>query len=154
MWTCLHNHNSFLSFTAHFLDREFNVKHLVLSIKHFEGQHTAHNIATCLQEIGRIWDILGKIHVVIHDNGRNIVKAVSNADLSSVRCFIHTLQLIINDSLKVQSDVTQMIAAGRKIVTHFNHSGTAQEKLHSIQIDLNCCTIGAFRSAFKIITAI
>lgn len=136
MWTCLHNHNSFLSFTAHFIDRQFNLKHVVLSIKHFEGQHTATNIAMSLQEIANLWDIREKIHIVIHDNGRNIVKAVSDAELASARCFIHTIQLIVNDCLKVQLDVTQMIATGRKIVTHFNHSGTAQEKLHSVQKDL------------------
>lgn len=30
-----------------------------------------------------------------------------------------------------------MIVTGRRIVTLFNHSGTAQEKLHFIQKDLN-----------------
>ncbi|GBP04104.1 hypothetical protein EVAR_96996_1 [Eumeta japonica] len=41
----------------------------------------------------------------------------------SARCFIHTLQRAINESLKVQTEVTAMIAAGRRLVTHFNHSG-------------------------------
>ncbi|XP_057667242.1 zinc finger BED domain-containing protein 4 [Diorhabda carinulata] len=104
----------------------------LLSIKHFEGQHIATNTAMSLQEIANLWDIREKIHIVIHDNGRNKVKAVS----ASARCFIHTIQLIVNDCLKVQSDVTQMIATDRKIVIHFNHSGTAQEKLHSVQKDL------------------
>ncbi|CAK1553203.1 unnamed protein product [Leptosia nina] len=136
MWTSLHNHNSFLSFTAHFIDRQFNFKHVVLSIKHFEGQHTAMNIAMSLQEIANLWDVRKNIHIVLHDNGRNIVKAVSGAELALARCFIHTIQLIVNDCVKVQLHVTQMITTGRKIVTHFNHSGTAQEKLHSIQNDL------------------
>lgn len=110
----------------------------MLSIKHFKGQHTAHNIAIVLQEIASIWNIqLAKIHVVIHDNGRNIVKAVSNAGLASVRCFIHTLQLIIADCLKAQPDVNQMITTGKRIVTHFNHSGIAQEKLKLFQKELD-----------------
>lgn len=46
-----------------------------------------------LQEISTLWDIRAKMHIVIHDNERNI-KAVSNAQLVFLRCFIHTPQII------------------------------------------------------------
>lgn len=122
---------------THFIDLEFNVKRVVLRFKYFKGQHTTQKNAIALLEILSFWDIqLAQIHVVIHVNGRDVVKAVSNAGLALVRSFNHTFQLIV-DSLKVQSDVTQMIGTGRRIVTPFNHSGTAQEKLHSIQKELH-----------------
>ncbi|KAF2892429.1 hypothetical protein ILUMI_13742 [Ignelater luminosus] len=35
---------------------------------------------------------------------------------------------IVKDSLKVQPEVKETIAAGRRIITNFNHSGTAQEE--------------------------
>jgi len=62
---------------------------------------------------------------------------VSDAKLQSICCFIHTLQLIVNDALKTQPEITEMISVGRRIVTHFNHSGNAQKKLRKIQEDLN-----------------
>lgn len=109
MWTCLHNDISFISFTAHWI---------TLNMKHFEGQHTAHNIANALQEIPSLWDIsLAKIHIVVYDNRANIVKAVSDAGLDSACCFIHILQLVIRDSRKMQSKVEKTIAMGRRIVT-------------------------------------
>lgn len=47
MWTCKNNQGSSLSFTAHWINSNFNRKHAVFNIKHFEGQ----NIAGTSQEI-------------------------------------------------------------------------------------------------------
>ncbi|KAK2578294.1 hypothetical protein KPH14_011916 [Odynerus spinipes] len=43
---------------------------------------------------------------------------------------------VVTESLKKQSEVMDMVAAGRHLVTHFNHSGLAQEKLLAIQKEL------------------
>ncbi|KAF2891209.1 hypothetical protein ILUMI_14964, partial [Ignelater luminosus] len=137
MWMCLQNNISFISFTAHWLDSDFNLRHAALNVKHVEGQHTAQNIANALQEIPSRWECpLSKIHVIVHDNGRNVAKAVSEAAMNFACCFIHTLQLVVKDSLKVQPEVEETIAAERRIVTHFNHSGTAQEELKKFQENL------------------
>ncbi|KAF2889622.1 hypothetical protein ILUMI_16551, partial [Ignelater luminosus] len=107
-------------------------------MKPFSGSHTGENIAKKLNIVAKRWDIEHtKIHVLIHDSGANMVKGVRLAEYDSARCFIHTLQRAINESLKVQAVVTTMIATGRRLVTHFNHSGLAQEKLLSIQKELN-----------------
>ncbi|KAF2891023.1 hypothetical protein ILUMI_15150 [Ignelater luminosus] len=137
-WTCLHNNASFLSFTAHWISPEFKLEHGVLAMKPFSGSHTGENIAKELNIVANRWDIEHtKIHVLIHDSGANMVKGVRLAEYDSARCFIHTLQRAINESLKVQAEVTTMIATGRRLVMHFNHSGLAQEKLLRIQKELN-----------------
>ncbi|XP_069963284.1 zinc finger BED domain-containing protein 4-like [Bactrocera oleae] len=138
IWTCLHNNASFLSFTAHWISPEFKLEHGVLAIKPFSGSHTGENIAMELNNIANRWDIEHtKIHLFIHDSGANIVKGVRLAKYDSARCFLHTLQRAINESLKIQTEVTATIAAGRRLVTHFNHSGLAQEKLLRIQKELS-----------------
>ncbi|KAF2883571.1 hypothetical protein ILUMI_22635 [Ignelater luminosus] len=138
IWTCLHNNASFLSFTAHWISPEFKLEHGVLAMKPFSGSHTGENIAKELNIVANHWDIKHtKIHVLIHDSGANTVKGVRLAEYDSAKCFIHTLQRAINESLKVQAEVTTMIATGRRLVTHFNHSGLAQEKLLRIQKELN-----------------
>ena len=38
---------------------------------------------------------------------------------------------------KLKKTIAQVITNLRQIVTHFNHSGPAQEKLHNIQKELN-----------------
>lgn len=107
-------------------------------MKPFLGSHTGENIAKELNTVAIRWDIeKGKIHLLIHDSGANMVKGVRLAEYDSARCFIHTLQRAINESLQAQDEVTTMIATGRRLVTHFNHSGLAQEKLLAIQKELN-----------------
>ena len=45
--------------------------------------------------------------------------------VSSVSCFIHTLQLIIKDSLFSKNNVSVFIAKARPAVIHFHHPSTA-----------------------------
>ncbi|CAG5044456.1 unnamed protein product [Parnassius apollo] len=106
-------------------------------MKSFSEQHTAHNIQCALEEIVESWNISDKIHVIVTDNGRNIVKAVNDSRFEGKTCFIHTLQREIHVALDAQESVNDAIAAGRRIVTQFNHSQPAQKKLQLIQIELN-----------------
>lgn len=68
--------------------------------------------------------------------GHDMIKGVRDAGYDSGRCFIHSLQRAIEESLKSQKEVLQMVAAARRIVTHFNHSSLAEQKLKSIQQEL------------------
>lgn len=138
VWTCLHNNTSFLSFTAHWLSPEFILEHGVLAMKPFSGSHTGENIGKELNVIAERWDIpQSKIHLLVHDSGANMIKGVRVAEYDSAKCFIHSLQRAVNESLKSQSEVLETVAAARRIVTHFNHSGVAQQKLKAIRQELN-----------------
>ncbi|CAK1592213.1 unnamed protein product [Parnassius mnemosyne] len=77
------------------------------------------------------------LHVIVTDNGLNIVKAVNDSCFEGKTCFIHTLQRAIHGGLDAQERINEAIAAGRRIVTHFNHSQPSQEKLQLIQTELN-----------------
>lgn len=138
IWTCQHNNESFLSFTAHWISPEFILEHGVLAMKSFPGSHSGINIAKELNAITERWNIpQSKLHLLVHDSGSNMIKGVRDAGYDSGRCFIHSLQRAIDQSLQSQPEVQQMIAAARRIVTHFNHSGLAEQKLKSIQEELN-----------------
>lgn len=50
------------------------------------------------------------------------MKAVNESRFEGKTCFIHTLQQAIRGALDAQESVNEAIAAGRRIVTHFNHS--------------------------------
>ena len=56
---------------------------------------------------------------------------------SSAPCFIHTLQLIIKDSLFSKINISVLIAKACQTVGHFNHSSTACKKLKNIQVNLD-----------------
>ncbi|CAG4954922.1 unnamed protein product [Parnassius apollo] len=135
MWTCQTNKTCFLSCTAHWLEESYMLGHAVLDIKVFPESHTAENIKKSLLDSVSDWNIPAtKVRAVVHDNAANITKGVKDANFPSFRCFIHTLQLVINDAIDANTSVKETISAARRIVTHFNHSG--YNKLHEIQEEL------------------
>src|SRR6218665_2589753 len=77
-----------------------------------------------------------RVHLVIRDGGANMVKAIRDANLPSVSCFAHTLQLALHDAILTQPSVSELITLSRKIVGHFRHSSSATSSLHAIQEQL------------------
>ena len=78
-----------------------------------------------------------KVFLVLRDSGANMVAGVRECGLESLSCFIHTLQLSINDSLFSQQAMKTIITTNRNIVSHFNRSSLAISKLIEIQAQLN-----------------
>ncbi|KAJ4933580.1 hypothetical protein JOQ06_030406, partial [Pogonophryne albipinna] len=58
--------------------------------------HTAEALAAAFREMFRSWGIpTEKAHVIRRDNAKNMVKAMKDADLPSLPCMAHTLQLVV-----------------------------------------------------------
>ncbi|CAF4951658.1 unnamed protein product [Pieris macdunnoughi] len=75
IWTCQHNNESFLSFTAHWISPEFILEHGVLALKSFPGSHSGANIAKELEAITERWNIpKSKTHLLVHDSGANMIQ--------------------------------------------------------------------------------
>lgn len=138
LWTCSHTNESFISFTGHWFDSDFKYNHVVLNCRHFPGSHTSELIKNVFFDMLHMWDInIPNIHLMVRDNGANMVKGCNDAGIPSVSCFIHTLQLVITQSINSQRSVVDLIATCKKIVGHFNHSSAACSKLKEIQTELN-----------------
>ncbi|XP_066588089.1 zinc finger BED domain-containing protein 4-like [Prorops nasuta] len=107
----------------------------VLSTSHFPGSHTGEAIAEKCTQLFSDWQIKkDQIHLILADNASNMKKGlISLCNLPYQPCFIHTLQLIVQDGIKSQRAIADVIAKSKRIVTHFNHSQVACEKLQIIQ---------------------
>ncbi|KAJ4939549.1 hypothetical protein JOQ06_028997 [Pogonophryne albipinna] len=77
-----------------------------------------------------------RVHVILRDNARNMVKAMDDLEVKSVGCVAHTLQLAVHEGLLSQRSVIEALATARKIVGHFKHSPLAYSRLEDIQKDL------------------
>ena len=129
--------NSLMSLTAHWITEDFVRKRAVLHAQSFEGSHTGEQIHRKLQEMLTQWGIQeDQIHMVLRDNGTNMVKALNDAGLPHYGCFVHTLQLIIHDGVLSQRAVNDLMASCRRIVGHFSHSCLAYSRLREIQENL------------------
>ena len=127
-----------MSLTAQWIDENFTRKSTVLHCEKFDGQHTGIRLADALLAMMQKWKIdKERVHVVLRDGAANIVKGMCDADLPSISCFAHTLQLALNDGILCQSSVDELILSVRKIVGHFRHSSSATSRLHEIQEELS-----------------
>lgn len=109
----------------------------VLHVKKCRGSHNRATIAASLTEMLNHWNIpLARVHVILRDNASNMRAAMEDMGVPSLGCFAHTLQLVVHEGLISQRSVSDALANGRKIVTHFKHSQVAQSRLEDMQKEM------------------
>lgn len=83
IWTCSGTNESFISFSCHWLNENFELKHVVLNVKHFPGSHTGESICEMFQTLLKEWEIPAeKVHVLTTDNAATMKKGIFFKDFS------------------------------------------------------------------------
>lgn len=131
---------SYLTLTCHYINHEMQLCSKVLETLYVQKDHTAPNLAEELKNIAEEWEITQKICCIITDNAANIVAAVNLLGWRHLPCFAHTLNLIVQDSLKAVSGLPRLQQKCKDIVTYFHRSTKATEKLLSMQSQANTTT--------------
>ncbi|XP_065895773.1 zinc finger BED domain-containing protein 4-like [Dysidea avara] len=122
MWTSEAN-DAYLGLTCHFLTADFELVSLCLAVEPFTGRHTGVNIASCLKQILRDFTIdQAAVSAVITDNASNMDLASRLGEWNSRHCFGHTLQLAIDDGIKISPGMREMIKSTKAIVAFYNRS--------------------------------
>ena len=139
IWSREAGGDSFISWTAYYINPESFVREKrVLQVCPFLGSHTAITISEMVTKLLGAWYIeKSRVHVVIRDNAANMVAGIRECELPAIGCAIHTLQLVVKNSIMIQRTVIDMLARCRKIVGHFKHSSLAYQHLRNIQSQLS-----------------
>ena len=125
MWTSLRNHG-YITVTAHFI-LEWKLHTKILATRKVVERHTGVNIANLLLKIHDEFKI-GSVPALVTDNAPNMQVAAKESGIPRWPCFSHTLQLAVEDGLKVPA-ITKALAFARRVVTHFSHSVASSEAL-------------------------
>ena len=137
MWSSESN-DAYLGLSCHFLTADFELVSLCLAVEHFTGRHTGVNIASCLKHILSDYKIdRTAVSAVVTDNASNMDLAVRLGEWNSRHCFGHTLQLAIDDGIKMSPGIQEMIKSAKAIVAFYNHSTKATERLQELQEQLS-----------------
>ena len=137
MWTSEAN-DAYLGLTCHFLTADFELVSLCLAVEPFTLRHTGVNIASCLKHVLRDFSIdLAAVSAVITDNGSNMDLASHLGEWNSRHCFGHTLQLAIDDGIKMSPGIQEMIKIAKAIVAFYNCSTKGTEGLTELQEQLS-----------------
>ena len=122
----------YITVTCHFINEAWELCSRVLDTLNVDKDHTAVNLSEELQKIAEEWGIDGKVCCIVTDNARNIVAAVNLLGWRHLPCFAHTLNLIVQDSVQGDSEVSRLQQKCKDIVTFFHRSSKATEKLLSL----------------------
>ena len=118
---------------SHATSSNWELQSAVLDTLHIEVAHTAENLLTELTRITSEWGITDKVACVVTDNANNIVAAVRLNGWKHMPYFAHTLNLVVQDSIKGDSQLAEIQKKCRDIVSYFHRSSKATDKLTSIQ---------------------
>lgn len=137
IWTSVAT-EAYLGVTCHFLGDDWEIKALSLTTMPLDERHTATNIADWLEETATKFHIpFKKVKAVVHDNGANVVAAArilkERHGWASVRCAGHTLNLVVQNTLKNNKTISSCVASARCLVEHFKKSELACTKLKEKQ---------------------
>ncbi|XP_077186915.1 uncharacterized protein LOC143834203 [Paroedura picta] len=131
----------YLCFTAHWVGCSavgaLEPWDAALVLEPLTERHAASHIVTQLRSLVEEWlsplDL--RLGSVTTDNGSNYVKAFRNTGFRHVRCIAHCLNLVVTAALRLApACVRTVVDLACKIVSHFHHSGRAEEALRRIQV--------------------
>ena len=130
LWTSASD-QGYITVTAHYLDN-WEIQNKVLATRNMTARHTGLNIGQELNNICAEFRVAKKVALVT-DNAANMSIAAQECGAPHINCFSHTLQLAIEDGLKLDQ-VSKVIGASRRLVSHFSHSSLAVNALLEKQI--------------------
>ena len=133
LWTA-RNRRGFLGVTCFFLDKNFAIQEVILTIEYMKYPHTAQNISDALFVILDQWEIRDKVHIITTDNGSNMKKAIKEMNLivSNIMwqpCAAHTLQLVVGKGL---NSVKLLVLRVKRLIDFFLWPKQS-ERLENIQ---------------------
>ena len=124
-WTSIAT-ESYVTATCQFIDANFKLETAVLSTRHLNKAYTSQNLADTMLEIFKEWQISDKVVCVVTDNAANMVKMVEILKIKYLPCFAHTLNLVLQENLNLES-IKSILNRCREIVTYMKRSSTATE---------------------------
>ena len=127
----------YVTVTCHFLTDDWELKSVVLDTVQIQDSYTAENIGALLLSITDKWGITDKVCCAVTDNASNIVAAICHNKWNHLPCFVHTLNLIVTNSLQDVPEVAALLQRCKHIVSYFHKSTKATDKLTSILSCLN-----------------
>ena len=122
LWTARSNYG-YLGITCTFLDQNYNLNEIALTISHIKYPHTSENIRDAIEEILNEWNLQSKVFSITTDNGSNVKKCVKEMEgIKWHACASHTLQLVIGKGLM---PVKKLILRVKLLINFFSRPNQA-----------------------------
>lgn len=98
-WTDSHKHISYITFTYHFIDNNWNIFNTVLKTAHFEAPHSSQRIKEFYCKVLDEFHLKNKNILSITDGGSNVKTACTLMKLRRLGCIAHQVNRLIQYDL-------------------------------------------------------
>ncbi|CAG8560195.1 17814_t:CDS:2, partial [Cetraspora pellucida] len=116
LWTAC-NRQGYLSVTCSWIDSDFKIHEILLSLTYVRYPYTADIIRKKLKNIIFDWGLMRKVYSITTDNSANMKAAINNMNrIVRIPCFAHTLQLVIEKGLMLAET---FIAQAKRLINFF-----------------------------------
>lgn len=124
----------YLTITCHFINSEFKLNSAVLSTTTLltPTNHTAANIADSIREVLTEWGLMQKVVSIVTDNDSTMKKACELLEIRHFPCFAHTINLLVQDVLKLK-ELVPILAKCKSIVSFMKRSTITMAKFKQAQ---------------------
>lgn len=132
----------YLTLTAHWVTFESSVRprsedhhcSALLDVSQIDCDYSGNSIQKQLECWWEAWvtSIGLQIGITVTDNP-SVGKTLNDGEHSSVQCFRHTVNLVVNEAIKSQRMVQNLLSIARKICERVHRSPKAKEKLAELQ---------------------
>lgn len=86
------------------------------------GSNIASSVTAVIKSMVKNWQLTDRVHIVLHDDAKNMAKGLMEAGWPSTGCVAHTIHLCVKRGLSSQRNLETALALCRKIATHFSYS--------------------------------
>lgn len=104
------NTDPYVTTTVHFIDANIHYRSFVLTTKKLIANYTAKYLSEVLLDIFQSWKIHKKISVIVADSKAIIKTAIQLLGIESIPCTAHSLNNIINNSLRLDVNENDPLA--------------------------------------------
>ncbi|XP_053572600.1 zinc finger BED domain-containing protein 4 [Bombina bombina] len=132
----------YLTLTAHWVTFDSSFKphgedyhcSALLHVSQIDCDYNGVSIQKHLEYLWESWITSLGLHIgiTVTDN-HSIEKTLNESEHASVQCFGHTMDLIVNEAIKSQRMVQNLLSIARKICERVHRSAKAKEKLAELQ---------------------
>lgn len=127
-WTSAAN-EGYLTLTAQYINSAWIQKTKVLGTRVLKSRHTGDKVSDAIHQLLTEYEIKSVMGIAT-DNASNMKAACQAGGLPRIPCFSHTLQLAVQDGLRLgkkpaeanNGTIQKAIGRAKKLVTFFNHS--------------------------------
>lgn len=98
-WTDSHKRISYLTFTYHFIDKNWKMFNTVLKTVYFEAPHTAQRIREMYNKMLEEFKLLDKKLITVTDGGSNVKSACNLIKVKRLSCVAHQINRLIQFDL-------------------------------------------------------